>query len=454
MTRTSPSPAARGTHALQFFGAEFARLEAGHRPVPAWLQTARRKAFAHLAEIGFPSVRDEEWRFTNVAPILQAAFVPATDEAARLVPDSIRPFAFPYTAHVLLVFVNGRFAPALSTVPAMAGGVRVESLAAALASRPEALGFHLARLARQDGRAFLALNTAFLHDGAVVEIPPHTDVAEPIHLLFLASAPDGATVSHPRTLVIAGENSQARIVESYAGFGAGPYLTNAVTEVAVGDGAVIDHYRVQQDGAQAFHIGATHATVRRSAAYTSHAVTFGAAISRSDIVVSLEGEGATCTLNGLYLVDGTRLADHHTEIDHAQPHCSSHELYKGILGGRGRAVFNGRIRVRPDAQKTDAKQTNKTLLLSDEAQINTTPQLEILANDVKCTHGATVGQLSEDALFYLRTRGIGRDEARALLIHAFSSDVLDRMPLESLRGYLDGLLVSKLRRMTDTGAAS
>ena len=451
MTRASTSRAARGERALEHFRAEFARSEVARASDPAWVVTLRRRAFAHLGEIGFPTVRDEEWRFTNVAPVLETPFVSGAGPNESQAPRRIPPFAFHHAAGVQLVFVNGYFVPALSTGPDAVPGVRAESLAAALAQRPDALGFHLGRVAAFEGHGFRALNTAFLCDGAVIEIAANAVLAEPIHLLFLASAPDGATVSHPRVLIMAGEDSQARIVETYAGLDTGPYLANAVTEVVVGDGAVIDHCRVEQDGDQAFHLGATDAIVHRSASYTSHVVTFGASLSRSEIAVTLAGEGATCTLDGLYIAGGARLVDHHTEIDHARPHCTSHELYKGVLAGRARAVFNGRIRVRPDAQKTDAKQTNRTLLLSDEAQINTKPQLQIFANDVKCTHGATVGQLSEDALFYLRSRGIGGDEARALLIHAFSREILDRMPLEPLRRHLDALLVAELRTMAGDG---
>jgi Fe-S cluster assembly protein SufD len=245
-------------------------------------------------------------------------------------------------------------------------------------------------------------------------------------------------------LVLVGRNSQARVIETFAGIGPSRGFTNAVTEIVVGAGAVVDHYRLQRESESAFHIGHTQFQLGRSSTSSSHNVAFGGLIARHDAVAVLGDEGANCTLNGLYLADGVRLIDNHTEIDHAMPHGTSHEIYKGILDGRARGVFNGRIRVRPDAQKTDAKQTNKTLLLSDDAQVNTKPQLEIFANDVKCTHGATVGQLSEEALFYLRTRGIGLDDARSLLVRAFATDVTGKIALEPVRTELDRLLAAKL----------
>jgi Fe-S cluster assembly protein SufD len=444
-----PSTAADTLSLLAFFQAGFERFDAEHASDPSWLRTARRKAAARLGERGFPTLRDEEWRFTPLAPLFQTSFEPAPS-AADAPAASLLPPALSFGTPTRLVFVNGRYAPSLSTVGAMPAGVSVGSLAEALAARPDALGFHLARTARYDTDAFRALNTAFLHDGAVVEIPSNVVIDAPIHLLFVSSDSGAPAVSHPRTLVVVGENSQVRVIESYAGPDRGRYFTNPVTEVVVGAGAVCDHIRVQADGGEAFHIGSTQAAVGRQASYASHAVTFGGSISRCDIGVTLSGEGASCTLNGLYLASGEQVVDHHTTIDHARPHCTSHELYKGILGGRARAVFGGRIAVRPDAQKTDAKQTNKTLLLSDEAQIDTKPQLEILANDVKCTHGATVGQLSEDALFYLRTRGVGRDEARRMLIHAFAGDVLDRLPFEPARARLDALLAARLDEVSGT----
>jgi Fe-S cluster assembly protein SufD len=235
-------------------------------------------------------------------------------------------------------------------------------------------------------------------------------------------------------------------VETYVGVGDQPYFTNAVTEIFAGDNAVVDHYKVQEESTQAFHVASLHVHMERSAAFSSHSFALGGRLVRNDVFTILDGEGAECTLNGLYLADGDRLVDNHTTIDHAKPHCPSHEVYKGILGGRARAVFNGKIIVRPDAQKTDAKQTNRALLLTDDAQINTKPQLEIFADDVKCTHGAAIGQLDEDAIFYLQTRGLTFTEARDLLIHAFAGEILERVRIERLRQALEAELYAQLAR--------
>ncbi len=419
--------------------AEFERVRPGG---PAWLQDIRARALARFSELGFPTTREEEWRFTSVAPIAERPYRLAPDGASGVTAADLAPVLFGDRV-ARLVFVNGRYAPGLSDVSGLPAGVEVADLGAALASRPEAVEPHLTRLAGV-GQAFTALNTAFFEGGALVAVPAGAVVEAPIHLLFV-SAPSGTrTVSHPRVLIVAGENSQVRVVESYAGVGDGEYLTNAVTEIAAGANAVVDHYKVQREAARGCHVGSLHVALARSANVTSCSIALGAALARNDVVGVLQGEGAECTLNGLYLVDGSRLVDTHTTIDHAQPHCDSHEVYKGILSGHGRGVFNGKIIVRPDAQKTDAKQTNRALLLSDDAQINTKPQLEIFADDVKCTHGAAIGQLDDDAIFYLRSRGLDLDQARTILIQAFAGDILGRIRVEPLRERLEAEMLKQL----------
>jgi Fe-S cluster assembly protein SufD len=272
-------------------------------------------------------------------------------------------------------------------------------------------------------------------------------------VLFISSSSGGlATMSHPRVLAVIGQGSQASIVESHAGADDAAYFTNAVTEIMLGENAALDHYKVQQESPQAYHVGAQHVVAHRSANCTSHSISLGGSLVRNDVVAVLDGEGAECTLNGLYLADGQRLVDNHTTIDHAKPHCGSREVYKGVLADRARGVFNGKIIVRPDAQKTDAKQTNRALLLSEDAQINSKPELEIFANDVKCTHGAAVGQLDEDAVFYLRSRGLGLAEARHLLIHAFAGDVLNRMPLAPVRHAVEEVLQRQLAEVLAAAA--
>ena len=377
---------------------------------PSWLRNLRRKGIEHFADAGFPTTRDEEWKFTSVASIAERHFAPADDSHSDVTTNLVE-----------------RWAGALG-----------------LATNPAAVEPYLGRFAPPDRQAFTALNTGFLQDGAFVWIPPGTIIEQPISLLFVSASPETASVSHPRVLIVAGDRSQAQIVEGYAGPPGQEYFTNAVTEVVVGSGAVVDHYKVQRESQRAYHIGSMYVHGTRDSTFSSHSIAFGGALVRNAIIAVLDGEGGDCTLNGLYLVDGRRLIDNHTTIDHAKPHCGSHEVYKGILSGHARAVFNGKIIVRPDAQKTDAKQTNKALLLSDDAQINTKPQLEIFANDVKCTHGAAVGQLDEDAIFYLRARGLDLQQARDMLIHAFAGDVLNRIRIDGLRKSLEVHLLAEL----------
>ncbi|MDE2906003.1 MAG: Fe-S cluster assembly protein SufD [Acidobacteriota bacterium] len=414
---------------------------------PDGVADLRRRAFERFTALGVPTTRLEAWRFTNVAPIASTAFAlaaPAEREAARA---DTAPHALSLGAGLL--FVNGRHVAPASDVSALPAGVEVLSLADVLAldanETRAAVEAHLASGAGIENEAFTALNTALLHDGAVERVPANTVVEQPIQLLFVTSPPPAGepVMTHPRVLLVVGENAQVRVVESYGG-GDSPYLTNTVTEVIAGPSAVVDHYKLVREGPSGYHIGATHVRLGRAANFSSHAVTLGGAIVRNDAQALLDGEGVECTLNGLYLANGSRLVDNHTTIHHAQPHCSSHELYKGILDGEARAVFNGKIIVAIDAQKTDAKQTNKALLLSEDAQINTKPELEIFADDVKCTHGATVGQLDEDALFYLRARGLGLEQARSVLIHAFASDLLNHIAIEPIRDRLDDLLLAQL----------
>ena len=347
-----------------------------------------------------------------------------------------------------MVIVNGHFVPALSRTTGLPAGVRVGSLAAAVSDHTEVVQRYLGQLAEFGNRAFTALNTALATDGAYVYIPDGVVLEQPIHLLFVttASPTSGPILANARALIVGGERSQARIVETYVGPRGASYFTNAVTEVVAGENSVLDHYKVQQESFDAFHVASMHVHAARSANFSSHSFSLGGRLVRNDASALLDGEGAECTLNGLYVADGDRLVDNHTTIDHAKAHCPSHEIYKGILGGRARAVFNGKIIVRQDAQKTDAKQTNRALLLSDEAMINTKPQLEIFADDVKCTHGAAIGQLDEEAMFYLRARGLTYFEARDMLIHAFAGDILDRVKIEPLRVALEAELYAQLAK--------
>lgn len=411
---------------------------------PAWLVRTRSEALNRFRALGFPTTRDEEWRFTNVAPIADRAFTLGAEPLDTRRVDVGR-FRLPGSLSAEVVFVNGHYVRALSTFAALPPGAAVESLASALPARASDIEPYLTRLAPFERQAFTALNTAFLADGVWIHVPPRVVLENPIHVLFISTSSDGpAMMSHPRVLAVLGQGSQASIVESHAGADGDAYFTNAVTEIVLGENAALDHYKLQQDGTAAYHIGAVHVRAQRSANCSSHSISLGGSLVRNDVFAVLDGEGAECTLNGLYLADEQRLVDNHTTIDHAKPHCGSREIYKGVLADRARGVFNGKIIVRPDAQKTDAKQTNRALLLSEDAQINTKPQLEIFANDVKCTHGAAVGQLDDEAVFYLRSRGLAESDARRLLIHAFAADVLNRMPLESIRAGAERVLQQRL----------
>jgi Fe-S cluster assembly protein SufD len=417
-------------------------VSAGSATEPSWLRNLRRKGIEHFVDAGFPTTRDEEWKFTSVASIAERYFAPAHDGHSDLTTEPVERWAGALDGY-RVVLVNSAYAPQFS-VGALPAGVHVSSLRSVLATNPAAVEPYLGRFAPPDRQAFTALNTGFLQDGAFVWIPPGTIIEQPISLLFVSASLEAASVSHPRVLIVAGDHSQARIVEGYTGPPGQEYFTNAVTEVVVGSGAVVDHYKVQRESQRACHIGSMYVHGTRDSIFSSHSIAFGGALVRNEVTAVLDGEGGDCTLNGLYLVDGRRLIDNHTTIDHAKPHCGSHEMYKGILSGHARAVFNGKIIVRPDAQKTDAKQTNKALLLSDDARINTKPQLEIFANDVKCTHGAAVGQLDEEAIFYLRARGLDRQQARDMLIHAFAGDVLNRIRIDGLKESLEEHLLSEL----------
>ncbi|HEY0514512.1 MAG TPA: Fe-S cluster assembly protein SufD [Thermoanaerobaculia bacterium] len=420
--------------------AEFERFRRLLPPEPAGLSAMRRAAIERFAELGFPTLRQEEWRLTNVAPIVQGTFHPPESDPDGVDPARLAPHIFDAAAR--LVFVDGRFSARLSVLGELPAGTIVTSLAEVLARSPERVEPWLGRFASFDHHPFVALNTAFLRDGAFVHVPRGA-VTGTIHLLFLSSGDEGrATLSFPRNLFIVGESSQTKIVETYAGEGA--YFTAPVTELVAEPGAVIDHYKVQRESLGAFHMATFQVQAERASVPSSHSISIGGALVRNDVVAVLDGEGIDCILNGLYFADGRQVVDNHMRVEHAKAHCASHELYKGVLDGKSRAVFNGLIHVHKGAQKTDAKQSNRNLLLSRDAIANSNPQLEIYADDVKCTHGSTVGQLDEDAVFYLRSRGIGAEAARSLLTYAFASDIVERIKVEPVRRDLEEFLFARL----------
>lgn len=441
MTEIQENVTAAGVTGVAGHLAEFERFQRELPPgEPASVKALRRMAIERFASLGFPTLHQEEWRQTNVAAIAQGTFQrPESDPdtAAMLSPELL------FDAAARLVFVDGRFSARLSSVGQLPDGVIVTSLAQALQRSPEKVEPWLGQFARYENHPFVALNTAFLRDGAFVWVPRGA-VTGLIHVLHLSSADEGgrATVSFPRNLFVTGENSQATIVETYAG--TGPYFNCPVTELVAGPSSVVDHYKMQRESREAFHMATFQVQADRHSVPSSHSISLGGGLVRNDVNAVLDGEGIDCILNGLYLLEGSQFVDNHMRVEHAKPHCASHELYKGVLDGKARSIFSGLIHVHKGAQKTDAKQSNRNLLLSRDAVANSNPQLEIYADDVRCTHGSTVGQLDEDAIFYLRSRGIGAEAARSLLTYAFASDIVERIKVEPVRRDLEEFLFARL----------
>jgi Fe-S cluster assembly protein SufD len=431
-------------HYLECFS-EFERRAAG-RELP-WLRQLRREAFARFCEAGFPTTHDEDWRFTGVSAISNTEFRLMQDAQSAVSPAQIEPWRVE-GAGCQLVFLNGHFAPELSVCKQFADGVRVAALAQELRSDSSSMEQHLGRYADQHRDSFLALNTAFAEDGAYVHIPRGVVVEEPIWLLFVSTRDALPVMSHPRNLILVDEDSQVSIVEEYVSLGSGSSLCNAVTELVAGDNAVVSHFRIEREQTGTYNISTLRIQQGRSANIASHSVLLGGALVRNNVHPVLAGEGGECLINGLFLGSGDEHIDNYMLVEHVSPHCGSRQFYNGILDGRAHGVFHGRIIVHKDAQKTDAKQTNRNLLLSDDAQIDTKPQLEIHADDVKCTHGATIGQIDEEALFYLRSRGIGEVSARKLLLLAFAGECLARMKEGPVRRHVESLVNQYVLRIT------
>lgn len=414
---------------------------------PAWLVRLREEAAARFEELKFPTTHDEEWKYTSVAPILKVPFRPASAQDRQSVTaESIAPFAFHESRQSQLVFVNGFYSRELSDLSAIPNGIIACNFADVPEAHANVIREHLAAHADYRSEVFTALNTASIGDGVFVYVPQGKIAETPIHLLFISTAPETSIISHPRTLVVAGQDAVVMVIESYVSLANDRCFTNAVTEVVAGAGAVIDHYRLQEESERGFHIGTTEVHQERGSNYSSCAISLGGEIARHNLNVALNGENIVSTINGLYVVTDRQHVDNHTTIDHQQPHCTSHQLYKGILDGKSRAVFSGKIFVRAGALLTDARQLNKNLLLSHEATVDTKPQLEIFADDVKCAHGATVGQLEDDELFYLASRGLTPERARALLTYGFAEDVISKIRLASARKQLDEIVLARLHQ--------
>ena len=412
-------------------------------PTVPWLDLVRNSAMERFEQLGFPTVHDEEWKYTNLATLTKQGFVPATRPETSSI-DTDR-FVYPETAAAHLVVVNGFLSEELSVRTGLESVVAIDLLSAVADARyNKTARSYLARNAGYHDKGLVALNTAFVQSGVFLLIPKGIKVETPIQVTFLTDANEPNTASFPRLLVVAEENSSATVIESFVSTGEQQYFTNAIAEIVVKDGARLEHYRMQRESREAFHVSLTSAELGRSSSYDTTSINMGARLARHDISVVMDHEAAECWVDGLYLVGASQHSDTHSVIDHKQPHCNSHQLYKGILDDNGRAVFNGKIFVREGAQKTDAMQTNKNLLLSPQARVDTKPQLEIYADDVKCAHGAAVGQIDPEELFYLQARGINPELGRSLLTYGFAEEVIGKIKLDSIRAQLDEVVLSQL----------
>ena len=420
------------------YRSEFQNFSRGAgRKAPDWLAYVRQCAMDRFEALGFPTTKNEDWHFTSVGRIAEAALPPRAEPGGNVSADDLAAFTFGATDCPKIVFVNGVFAPTLSSLDALPDGVRVYDLASAIRDNDPLIERHVSKISSYELHAFTALNSAFIHDGAVVRIAKEFEVERPIHIIYVSDAIAAKSQTNPRTLIVAERHSKATVIESYVSTGEASYFTNAVTEVLLEDGANLSHIKIQRESPRAFHVGTIEAEQKRDSHYQSFSFSTGAALARTNVYTTLDGEGSGATLNGLYMLDGEQHCDHQTRIEHAQPNTFSRELYKGVLDGASHGVFNGKVYVDPIAQKTDGKQTNNVLLLSERAQVDTKPQLEIFADDVKCTHGATVGRIDQTALFYMKSRGINKELARRLLTYAFAAEVLETIEVEAVRQELE-----------------
>ena len=420
---------------------EFQKRAAGHEL--AWVKSLREDAFTRFCESGFPTTHDEDWRFTSVAPIARTDFALAQPGAARASKAEFESLRIDNAA-AQLVFVDGHLSRALSDIGQLPKGVMVAGLNEQISHDAGAIERHFGHFLDIRRDVFSALNTAFAEDGGYVHVRRGVVLENPIRLLFISTASETATMTHPRNLLVFEDEVQATVIEEYVSLGAGTMFSNSATELIAGENAIVSHYMIEREHLEAFNVSTLRIQQGRSANVASHSLLLGGGLVRNNVHPVLAGEGGECLINGLFVGNGRQHLDNYMHVEHASPHCSSRQFYNGILDGHAHGVFHGRIVVHKDAQKTDAKQTNRNLLLSDDAQIDTKPQLEIYADDVKCTHGATIGQIEENALFYLRSRGIDEVSARRLLLQAFASECLDRMRPGSARDYAASLIQAHL----------
>ncbi|MDE3058587.1 MAG: Fe-S cluster assembly protein SufD [Bacteroidota bacterium] len=432
----------------QYYQSDFESFSSnGASSAPAWMKTARSAGISNFSALGFPTIKNEDWKFTNIVPLLKVPFRYASEHhRVSVTREKLSPYVYSESAKSYVAVVNGRFSPSLSNLSALPSGVEIESLEKAATKSPDLLKRFLNKRVPNERSAFATLNTAYLRDGVLVRIPKGVNIEVPIQILIYSSQADDGTplVSYPRNLIILEEGARAAVVETYASGQESVSLSDAVTEIFVGPNAALDFVKEQREGSNAFHVGTMQVTQEKESRFTCFSLALGSKIARNDLNIEIAGERCESMLDGLYITAGDQLIDHHTIIDHTQPECSSREVFKGIVAGNSRAVFNGKIFVRQIAQKTDSKQTNKNLLLSDTATVDTKPQLEIFADDVKCTHGATVGGMDPMSLFYVKSRGISEEAARGILTTGFAAEVTKYINDANLRQYIDSLIIAKL----------
>ena len=409
-----------------------------------WFSKQRQSAFDIFQESGFPNTRVEDWKYTDVKPIAKNTFSNITESNMASDNNEIDEILIKDLDCVNLVFINGAYSEKYSDIKNISSKIVIKSMADALINDESLLKKHLTKHINQELNSFTALNTAFIQDGAYINISANTNIDKPINITYISRDSNHPFATHPRNLIVMGENSNATIIENYVGSGKVNYFTNSVTETVLLQGAVLKHYKIQQEGSSAFHIASLNTSQSKDSRFESHLVSIGGALVRNNINASLNEEGAEIIMNGLYMTEDVQHVDNHTRVDHLKPHTQSHQNYRGVLNGKSRGVFNGKVVVHPQAQKIEAYQNNANLLLSDDAEIDTKPELEIYADDVKCTHGATVGQLDDDMLFYLRSRAVDEKTARSLLTYAFADEVISEINIKEIQNKLERLIIGRL----------
>ena len=427
---------------IQHYLADFKQLQ--NIKKDDWFSKQRQSAFNIFQESGFPNTRQENWKYTDVKPIAKNLFSNIANSNVVINDDEIDAILFKDLECIELVFVNGVYANKYSNIKDLPGNPTIKNMANALLSDKDFLEKHLTQYVNNDSNSFTALNTAFIQDGVYINIPPNLVLEKPINITYVSKNNSNIFATHPRNLILIGENSKATIIENYIGVDNTNYFTNAVTETSLSQGASLEHYKIQQESSNAFHIGNMNTSQNKDSRFESHSISIGGALVRNDINAQLNEEGAEIIMNGLYITDGTQHIDNHTRVDHLKPHTQSNQNYRGVLNGKSCGVFNGKVVVHPQAQKIEAYQNNANLLLSDDSEIDTKPELEIYADDVKCNHGATVGQLDKDMLFYLRSRAVDEETARSLLTYAFADEIISNINFQPIKNKLEHLIIGRL----------